>query len=128
MNNSALIYKKLVQHGVKHVFGYSGGAIMPLMDQFHPNKNNDIDLIINSHEQNCGHAATGYAKSSGKTGIVLVTSGPGITNCITPFGAVEDLSAWIGDETTDTGSFCVDCAYLELVTRDCTFGLFYWDQ
>ncbi len=74
----------MVQHGVKHVFGYSGGAIMPLMDQFHPNNNNDIDLIINSHEQNCGHAATGYAKSSGKTGIVLVTSGPGITNCITP--------------------------------------------
>ena len=84
MNNSAVIYKKLVQHGVKHVFGYSGGAIMPLIDQFHPNKNKDIDLIINSHEQNCGHAATGYAKSSGKTGIVLVTSGPGITNCITP--------------------------------------------
>lgn len=84
MNNSTLIYKKLVQHGVKHVFGYSGGAIMPLIDQFHPNNNNDIDLIINSHEQNCGHAATGYAKSSGKTGIVLVTSGPGITNCITP--------------------------------------------
>jgi len=84
MNNSALIYKKLAQHGVKHVFGYSGGAIMPLMDQFHPNNNKDIDLIINSHEQNCGHAATGYAKSSGKTGIVLVTSGPGITNCITP--------------------------------------------
>ncbi len=84
MNNSALIYKKLVQHGVKHVFGYSGGAIMPLMDQFNPNKNKDIDLIINSHEQNCGHAATGYAKSSGKTGIVLVTSGPGITNTITP--------------------------------------------
>ena len=84
MNNSAIIYKKLVQHGVKHVFGYSGGAIMPLIDQFHPNKNKDIDLIINSHEQNCGHAATGYAKSCGKTGIVLVTSGPGITNCVTP--------------------------------------------
>ena len=84
MNNSLLIYKKLVQYGVKYVFGYNGGAIMPLIDQFHPDKNNDINLIINSHEQNCGHAATGYAKSSGKTGVVLVTSGPGITNCITP--------------------------------------------
>jgi len=112
MNNSALIYKKLTQYGVKHVFGYSGGAIMPLIDQFHPDKNKDIDLIINSHEQNCGHAATGYAKSNGKTGIVLVTSGPGITNCITPLlDAKNDstplivISANVGLKNIGTNAF-----------------------
>ena len=54
---------------------------MPLVDQFYKNK---INYYINSHEQNCGHAATGYAKSSGKLGVVITTSGPGITNLITP--------------------------------------------
>jgi len=93
MNNSLLIYKKLVQNGVKHVFAYSGGAIMPLMDQFHPSKNDHIDLIVNSHEQNCGHAATGYAKSCSRTGVVLVTSGPGITNCVTPLLDAKNDSA-----------------------------------
>ena len=84
MNNSFLIYKKLLESGVKNVFGYSGGAIMPLMDQFHKSKNKKINLIINSHEQNCGHAATGYAKSTNKTGVCIVTSGPGLTNMVTP--------------------------------------------
>lgn len=76
------IYDQLVRFNVKNIFMYSGGAIMPLIDCFY--KSDKINYYINSHEQNCGHAATGYAKSSGKTGVVLVTSGPGITNCITP--------------------------------------------
>ena len=54
---------------------------MPIID---PLYNGDIKYYVNSHEQNCGHAATGYAKSSNKTGVCLVTSGPGITNMITP--------------------------------------------
>ena len=82
MNVAKHIYNQLVRYNVENVFMYSGGAIMPLIDCFY--KNDKIKYYINSHEQNCGHAATGYAKSSGKTGVVLVTSGPGITNCVTP--------------------------------------------
>ena len=93
MNVSKLIYKNLLQHEVKDVFMYSGGAIMPLIDQFY---NGEINYYINSHEQNCGHAATGYAKTSGKTGISIVTSGPGVTNSITPLlDATNDSTPFI---------------------------------
>jgi acetolactate synthase I/II/III large subunit len=81
MNGARIIYNKLLEHKVKDVFMYSGGAIMPLIDCFY---NGKIKYYINSHEQNCGHAATGYAKSSNKTGVCIVTSGPGLTNLITP--------------------------------------------
>jgi acetolactate synthase-1/2/3 large subunit len=76
-----IIYQKLLDHKVTDVFMYSGGAVMSLVDAFYKG---DIKYYINSHEQNCGHAATGYARSSDKTGIVITTSGPGLTNCITP--------------------------------------------
>ena len=80
-----LVYDKLVQNNVKTVFGYSGGSIMPLIDRFH-SKNNygKINLIINTHEQSCGHAATGLSRTSNQTGVVIATSGPGCTNLITP--------------------------------------------
>jgi acetolactate synthase I/II/III large subunit len=76
-----LIYDKLVQNKVTDAFIFSGGSVMPIIDALYKSK---INYYVNSHEQNCGHAATGYAKSSGKTGVCLVTSGPGITNMITP--------------------------------------------
>ena len=76
-----IIHDKLLQHDVKDVFLYSGGAIMPLVDTFY---NSDINYYVNTHEQNTGHAATGYAKSTGKTGVAIVTSGPGLTNLVTP--------------------------------------------
>ena len=76
-----IFYNTLLKHKVKTSFIYSGGSVMPLVDKFYKG---DIKYYINSHEQNCGHAATGYAKISGRPGIVLVTSGPGITNMITP--------------------------------------------
>ena len=79
---SDLFLKSLMKHNVKHVFGYSGGSVMPLFDKLY--KNPHINYYINSNEQNVGHAATGYAKSSNNTGLALVTSGPGITNMITP--------------------------------------------
>ena len=82
INGAGIVFKKLVQHQVKDVFMYSGGAIMPLIDKFYNNRK--INYYINTHEQNCGHSATGYAKSLGKPGIVITTSGPGLTNCITP--------------------------------------------
>ena len=76
-----LVYKKLQENNVKHAFIYSGGAIMPLIDCFY---DGNIKYFINTHEQNSGHAATGYAKSSNKPGVCIVTSGPGLTNMITP--------------------------------------------
>lgn len=76
-----MIYEKLLENNVKDLFVFSGGSVMPIID---PLYDGDIKYYVNSHEQNCGHAATGYAKSSNKTGVCLVTSGPGITNMITP--------------------------------------------
>lgn len=85
LNGAQIVYKKMVEYNLKLANVYSGGAIMPLIDQFHPKNNyGNIKHIVHTHEQNCGHAATGYAKASGNTGLCIVTSGPGLTNTITP--------------------------------------------
>ena len=84
LTGSQIIYKKLLEYGVDKVSLYSGGAIMPLVDQFHKSKNKKIKYYVHSHEQNCGHSSTGYAKISGKMGVSIVTSGPGLTNIVTP--------------------------------------------
>jgi len=104
-----IIYQKLIDYKVKNVFLYSGGSIMPLVDQFY---NKKINYYVNSHEQNCGHAATGYAKSSNEIGVVITTSGPGITNMITPMlDAKNDgvpllvLSGQVGTKFMGTGAF-----------------------
>lgn len=81
LTGGQVIYKKLLDKKVKDVFIYTGGAVMPLIDSFYKGK---INYYLNTHEQSGGHAATGYAKSTGKPGISIVTSGPGITNSITP--------------------------------------------
>jgi acetolactate synthase-1/2/3 large subunit len=84
MNVAKIIYNKLLQHNVKDAFIYTGGAIMPLIDCFHKqNEANKINYFINTHEQNAGHAATAYARVTGRTGISIMTSGPGLTNSIT---------------------------------------------
>ena len=82
ITGSQIIYKKLVKNNVKDVWLYSGGAIMPLIDCF--NNQKKINYYINTNEQNLGHSATGYARSLNKPGICIVTSGPGISNLITP--------------------------------------------
>lgn len=81
ISGAEIVYRGLLKHNVNNVFMFSGGSIMPLIDKFYQSP---INKIINSHEQNCGHSATGYAKSSNQTGVAIVTSGPGITNMITP--------------------------------------------
>ena len=81
LTGGQVIYQELKKLNVDTIFGFSGGAIMPVMDTLYKS---DIDLIINTHEQSTGHSATGYAKSSNKPGIMFVTSGPGLTNSITP--------------------------------------------
>lgn len=82
LTGGEVVFKKLIDNNVKDVFIFSGGSVMPIVDPFY--KNREINYFVNTHEQNCGHAATGYAKLSGKPGVCLVTSGPGITNMITP--------------------------------------------
>ena len=80
-NGGKIIYNSLIKNNVKDIFIYSGGSIMPIIDSLY---NSKINYYVNTHEQNTGHSATGYAKSSNKTGVCMVTSGPGITNMITP--------------------------------------------
>jgi len=80
LSGGEVIYKKLQENNVKDVFLYTGGAVMPLIDAFY---NGDINYYINTHEQSGGHAATGYAKSTGNPGVSIVTSGPGLTNSLT---------------------------------------------
>ncbi len=75
------VIKALVENGVEVIFGYPGGAVLPLYDALFENKN--IKHILVRHEQAAVHAAEGYARSTGKVGCVLVTSGPGATNAIT---------------------------------------------
>jgi acetolactate synthase-1/2/3 large subunit len=81
MNGAAVVLKALVDQGVDTIFGYPGGAVLPLYDEIF--KQNHIRHILVRHEQAAVHAAEGYARSTGKTGVVLVTSGPGATNAVT---------------------------------------------
>lgn len=81
MNGSAITVKCLRSLGVDTVFGYPGGSILPLIDAIAADGH--IDLIVNTHEQFCAFAADGYARSSGKVGVCLATSGPGATNLVT---------------------------------------------
>lgn len=78
---SKVIYERLLYHNIKVAEVYSGGAIMKFVDHFSDKR---IKLINNNHEQNAGHTATGYAKVSDEIGLCVVTSGPGVTNMITP--------------------------------------------
>ncbi|HWW46363.1 MAG TPA: acetolactate synthase 3 large subunit [Xanthobacteraceae bacterium] len=82
MTGAAMIVRALADHGVKHIFGYPGGAVLPIYDEIF--QQSEIEHILVRHEQGAGHAAEGYARSTGKPGVVLVTSGPGATNMVTP--------------------------------------------
>jgi acetolactate synthase-1/2/3 large subunit len=76
-----IVFKCLEDQGVEFIFGYPGGAVLPIYDELKNHKS--IKHILARHEQGAGHAAEGYARSSGKPGVVLVTSGPGATNVVT---------------------------------------------
>ena len=80
-NGATILIKALVDQGVDTVFGYPGGAVLPIYDAIF--KQNKLRHILVRHEQGAMHAAEGYARSSGKVGCVLVTSGPGGTNAVT---------------------------------------------
>jgi len=80
-SGAEIVFKSLEDQKVEYIFGYPGGAVLPIYDELknHPT----IKHILVRHEQGAGHAAEGYARSSGKPGVVLVTSGPGATNVVT---------------------------------------------
>ena len=82
MTGAQIVLRALKDNGVEHIFGYPGAAVLPIYDELF--QQGDIKHILVRHEQGAGHAAEGYARSTGKVGVMLVTSGPGVTNSITP--------------------------------------------
>src|SRR5664279_2110300 len=82
MDGATALIRTLEKHGVEYIFGYSGGAVIPIFDALITSKTN-IKLVQVRHEQGAAHIADGYARVSGKPGVVLVTSGPGAGNVIT---------------------------------------------
>ena len=82
MTGADIVIRALKEQGVEVMFGYPGGAVLPIYDALHEDE--AIRHVLVRHEQGAGHAAEGYARSTGKCGVALVTSGPGATNMVTP--------------------------------------------
>jgi acetolactate synthase-1/2/3 large subunit len=81
MTGAEMVLRALADQGVEHIFGYPGGAVLPIYDELF--QQDKVKHILVRHEQGAGHAAEGYARSTGRAGVVLVTSGPGATNMVT---------------------------------------------
>ena len=82
MTGAEMVIQALIDNGVDTIFGYPGGAVLPIYDEIFQQEK--VNHILVRHEQGAGHAAEGYARSTGKPGVMLVTSGPGATNAVTP--------------------------------------------
>ena len=82
MTGAEIVITALKEQGVEVMFGYPGGAVLPIYDALFSTP--EIRHVLVRHEQGAGHAAEGYARSTGKAGVALVTSGPGATNMVTP--------------------------------------------
>jgi len=82
MTGAEMVVQAMIDHGVEHLFGYPGGAVLPIYDELF--QQDKVEHILVRHEQGAGHAAEGYARATGKVGVMLVTSGPGATNAVTP--------------------------------------------
>ena len=83
LNGAAILIECLIEQEVGTVFGFPGGAVLPIYDELYKRADR-ISHVLTAHEQHAGHAADGYARASGKTGVCIATSGPGATNLITP--------------------------------------------
>ena len=81
-NGSQILIEVLIEQGVDTIFGYPGGAVLNIYDALYLNSDR-IRHVLTAHEQGASHAADGYARATGKTGVVLATSGPGATNLVT---------------------------------------------
>lgn len=123
MSGGEIFHEMMLRHGVKHIFGYPGGAILPVFDAIY---NSDrFDFILPRREDGAGHMAEGYARVSGKPGVVLVTSGPGATNVVTPMqDAMSDgtpLVVFCGQVATSAiGSDAFQEADMVGISRSCT--------
>src|SRR5262249_35358485 len=82
MSGAEMVIQALLDQGVQHIFGYPGGAGVSIYDEMFKQQNR-LKHVLVRHEQGAVHAAEGYARSTGKVGCVLVTSGPGATNAVT---------------------------------------------
>jgi len=123
MTGAEMVIRALADQGVEHIFGYPGGAALPIYDaMFQQDK---VQHVLVRHEQGAGHMAEGYARSTGKVGVVLVTSGPGATNVVTPLtDALMDsvpivvLSAQVPTALIGSDAF-QECDTVG-ITRSCT--------
>lgn len=123
MSGGQIFHEMMVRHGVKHVFGYPGGAILPVFDAIYNSP--QFEFVLPRHEQGAGHMAEGYARVTGKPGVVIVTSGPGATNVITPMqDALSDgvpLVVFTGQVATSLiGSDSFQEADVIGISRACT--------
>ena len=82
LNGAQIVIEQLLSHGITTVFGYPGGTVIPLYDALYEYAGK-IHHVLTAHEQGAAHAADGYARTSGKTGVIFATSGPGATNLVT---------------------------------------------
>ncbi|KAK3318258.1 thiamine diphosphate-binding protein [Apodospora peruviana] len=118
-----IFHEMMLRHNVKHIFGYPGGAILPVFDAIYNSPH--FGFVLPKHEQGAGHMAEGYARASGKPGVVLVTSGPGATNVITPMAdALADgtpMVVFTGQVVTSAiGSDAFQEADVIGISRACT--------
>ncbi|EPQ26991.1 uncharacterized protein PFL1_05627 [Pseudozyma flocculosa PF-1] len=123
MSGGEIFHEMMLRHGVKHIFGYPGGAILPVFDAIYNSKH--FDFVLPRREDGAGHMAEGYARVSGKPGVILVTSGPGATNVITPLqDAMSDgtpLVVFCGQVATSAiGSDAFQEADVVGISRSCT--------
>ncbi|KAL2436596.1 Acetolactate synthase catalytic subunit, mitochondrial [Exophiala dermatitidis] len=123
LSGGEIFHEMMLRQGVKHIFGYPGGAILPVFDAIYNSKH--LDFILPKHEQGAGHMAEGYARASGKPGVVLVTSGPGATNVVTPMqDALSDgtpMVVFTGQvPTTAIGTDAFQEADVIGISRACT--------
>src|SRR5947207_3114303 len=122
-SGAQILHEMLINdHKVEVIFGYPGGAILPVFDQLYKTP---AKFILNRHEQGCGHAADGYARVTGKAGVCIVTSGPGATNTVTPLATAQmdsiPIVVFSGQVATKViGNDAFQEADVTGITRPCT--------
>ena len=124
LNGSQIFVEVLAEQGVDTIFGYPGGAVLNLYDELYKNSDR-IRHILTAHEQGASHAADGYARATGRTGVVLATSGPGATNLVTGIATAYmdsvPMVAFTGNvATTLLGKDSFQEAYIEGITMPIT--------
>ena len=124
LTGSQIFVEVLVEQGVDTLFGYPGGAVLNLYDELYKNSGR-IRHVLTAHEQGASHAADGYARATGRTGVVLATSGPGATNLVTGIATAYmdsvPMVAFTGNvATTMLGKDSFQEAYIEGITMPIT--------